>query len=209
MRQRNRVERLIAEFGAAGVPLEVSAEPLAATVQVTTEQRAALDRGEPVVLSDVMPSEPPKLHPDYPHFAAGASLEEIAQGMREMAEGYQRGDFRREAARWRDRARTVESRVALERHGGRRRPTLYTPGLRRVPHGGRRRPGAPVSRRASGAQSRGSTRGDPDLADSEPPAAPEKPGDGFALGRIDRWPLLWRARSARCRWYEWREGIAR
>jgi hypothetical protein len=49
--QRNGRERLIAAFRAAGV--EVSDEPLVATVNATSGQRAAIARGELVALHEV------------------------------------------------------------------------------------------------------------------------------------------------------------
>ena len=75
-------------------------------------------------------------------------------------------------------------------------------GVRRRTHGTRRRAANPVRRKSSS-----SSRGDPDLdSDPEPPRAPQGRGASFELGRVDRSPLLWRARAARCRWHEWREG---
>jgi hypothetical protein len=72
-------------------------------------------------------------------------------------------------------------------------------------------PTAPVTRRA-GARARGAGR--PRVrrlrtvrGDGGDHEEPEPPPGGFPLNFIDRAPVLWRARHARCLWRERREGL--
>lgn len=65
-----------------------------------------------------------------------------------------------------------------------------------------KRPGQAVAkRRRRAVRTSTPSRGDPEDADPEP--------DPWALGFVDRAPLLWRVRALRCRLLEIREGVDR
>jgi hypothetical protein len=90
-----------------------------------------------------------------------------------------------------------EMRKQLRRAGVTPRARTRLPAVRRRPRG----PGARRVMRCRGPDA------DDGSGEDEPPYAAASDVAEFSLSRVDRWPLLWRLRAARCAFWERREGL--